>query len=72
MEYIDGCFEGLFDKNVLLFAHTPMEQGEEKQSGVQQEKETLQEHIGRCDAYFHRLDKEKHFEKVIRNFCQMM
>ena len=30
MEYIDGCFEGLFDKNVLLFAHTPMEQGEEK------------------------------------------
>ena len=57
MEYIDGCFEGLFDKNVLLFAHTPMEQGEEKQSGVQQEKETLQEHIGRCDAYFQKLSE---------------
>ncbi len=59
LSFID-CYE-ICNNNVLFYAHIQ-----------DNHKETLQEHIERCQSYFQKLYEDKNIEKRIKHFHQSM
>lgn len=74
MDRTEQILEQLFEKQIHLYAHTPWEEGREKRNGRSgiEGRETLGEHMKRCDAYFQKMDREKQLGKIVGNFCHMM